>query len=559
MTDAGSIDHRRYRRRILGWGLLVLAVAFAVPAVFALRWVEDDLESRVPEALADAGIEGVQASFSGQDGTLLCETPLADSANAVEVAGDVDGVRSIGVDASCTASAADAGVGDQPTDTSADDADDADDAGDDVIEGSDEPVATIEEVEPDVETIAGVIADDPQFRQLSSLLTRTGLDDTLAVGGPFTMLAPTDDAFDVTFEALGADAFQDFVSDEDRMRALLLHHVTTGALGSSDFDAGPLTMLDGTTVAVTRDDTDALTFTSGDVVARPVDADQVDIEVGNGYLHAIDRVLPASVIADEADQTAMGLVLELGADRVVLAGVVTSQAQRSVIVSALQTAVGGADLVDELIVDATSLMTDAEVDRVGAILGAFPDQLSAGLVTVDQNGVRLTGVVVDDAAGDAVRALAEELGVTVDLSVGEQSDDPNVDTEAIDELQRALDELVLDSPIEFEADSTEIAESSADAVDEAAALVLAVQAEVGDALLVTIVGHTDSDGDADRNLLISEGRALRVRDELVAARVSETVLVGEGRGETEPVIGPDGQEAKDASRRVEFVVGVAPR
>ena len=75
-----------------------------------------------------------------------------------------------------------------------------------------------------------------------------------------------------------------------------------------------------------------------------------------------------------------------------------------------------------------------------------------------------------------------------------------------------------------------------------------------DGVDIVIVGHTDTDGSADSNQLLSEGRATTVRDALVARGLDEAALTAEGRGESEPVLAEDGTEDKAASRRVEFVV-----
>lgn len=604
MTDAGSIDHRRYRRRILGWGLLVLIIAFAVPAVFAVRWVQDDLERRVPEALADVGVSGVEASFTGQDGTLRCETALADPGTAVVVAEDVYGVRTVDLDSSClngVESADDAASTDGSDGALTGDADGTDDVSEtsdasDVSESSDASDASVasdtantsdtsdsaggtvivtttapapESTVPDQETIADVIAADPQFSQLSTLLQETGLTDTLGVGGPFTVLAPTDDAFDATFDAVGADAFQEFVSDEEQLRSVLLHHVAPGAIAAADFVEGPLTMLDGSTVDVGRTETGDPTFASGAVVATTADPAQLDIDASNGVIHAIDQVLPASVIDDGSTGPTPGLSIELGTGRIVMTGTVASQAQRGVLLSAAQMVVDDDDLLDELSVDTTSPVTDADADRAAAIVPTFPAQLLGGVISADADGVRLAGVVVDDDAETAVASLASEQGVAFDLSVREQAELPEDTEMTIAEVQDRVDTAIDGRSIEFEPDSTDLAAESEELLGDIASALVALDNDAGDGdgdgvgdvvlpddLVIAIVGHTDSDGDADRNLLISEGRALRVREVLIELGAAERLLVAEGRGETEPVLDAEGLEDKDASRRVEFVVRI---
>src|SRR5215212_2531939 len=91
----------RYRRRIIATGLIATRALYSIGAPIFNNRIEDDLERRVPEELADAGFDGVIAEFSGQDGTLHCRAALSDPEAAGELAYDVWGVRAITVDRSC--------------------------------------------------------------------------------------------------------------------------------------------------------------------------------------------------------------------------------------------------------------------------------------------------------------------------------------------------------------------------------------------------------------------------------------------------------------------------
>lgn len=73
---------------------------------------------------------------------------------------------------------------------------------------------------------------------------------------------------------------------------------------------------------------------------------------------------------------------------------------------------------------------------------------------------------------------------------------------------------------------------------------------------ITIIGHTDSDGDEATNLDLSKRRAESVKKALVKDfNVDGSLLAADGRGETEPVTGNDTPQSKANNRRVEFVVG----
>jgi len=84
--------------------------------------------------------------------------------------------------------------------------------------------------------------------------------------------------------------------------------------------------------------------------------------------------------------------------------------------------------------------------------------------------------------------------------------------------------------------------------------------EISEALLedleinLNIIGHTDSDGDEENNIMLSEQRAQAVKNILVSKfNINEERLQTEGKGETEPVDNNTTTEGKSNNRRVEFV------
>ena len=101
MSAVSPVSPRRYRRRILALGALVFAFAFAVGAAIFIPIVQNDLEDRVEAELIDHDIVGVTASFSGQDGTLVCAEPLDDPERALELAAGLWGVRAVSLDRTC--------------------------------------------------------------------------------------------------------------------------------------------------------------------------------------------------------------------------------------------------------------------------------------------------------------------------------------------------------------------------------------------------------------------------------------------------------------------------
>jgi uncharacterized surface protein with fasciclin (FAS1) repeats len=120
------------------------------------------------------------------------------------------------------------------------------------------------------------------FSTLVAAVTAAGLVDTLKSAGPFTVFAPTDDAF----AALPVGTVEDLVKPEnkDKLTAILLLHVLPGKVMAADVSGqvmDPATA-GGDTVHV--DGTNGVTVNGAKVVTA-------DIGCSNGVIHVIDAVL----------------------------------------------------------------------------------------------------------------------------------------------------------------------------------------------------------------------------------------------------------------------------
>ncbi len=116
-----------------------------------------------------------------------------------------------------------------------------------------------------------------------------GLDTDLAGTGPYTVFAPTDDAFN----KLDPEVLKALLADKDLLTKILRHHMVDGAVNAEDLTEGNLTALDGTTILVAT-----ATDITLDKTVRPVDT---DIAASNGVLHTIDTVL----LPPDMDPTAL--------------------------------------------------------------------------------------------------------------------------------------------------------------------------------------------------------------------------------------------------------------
>jgi len=121
-----------------------------------------------------------------------------------------------------------------------------------------------------------------QFNTLAAALTAAGLVDTLKGPGPFTVFAPTDEAF----AALPAGTVENLLKPEnkDQLVAILTYHVVAGKVMAADVvELTEAETVNGAMVAV-KVDSDNVMINNAEVTA-------VDIEASNGVIHVIDTVL----------------------------------------------------------------------------------------------------------------------------------------------------------------------------------------------------------------------------------------------------------------------------
>ena len=548
MAPPPSRSASRYRRRVLLIGGAFALLLYVIGAPIFNGRIEDDLERRVPDELAEAGFDGVLASFSGQDGTLRCDQPLDDPEAAVDAAFDVWGVRAIELDRSCrvnraptietttTTAVADDAAGDDATDPepSEDDV-----LGDDVAE---EPVATTAPAtttttvpEPDFDTIVEIIASSPELSLLAVLGEEAAIGDVVAGEDEVTLFAPTDAAFD----ALPADVIARLRSEPELLRRVLVHHAIAGAVVSEELTSGAVETLDGGSVEIVVTDA-AITIDDATVTAA-------DIVAANGIVHVIDRVLvPADVdLSPPAPQAEVAARFADGG--VVLEGVVATEVVRAVLADAATAGVGAAGVVDQLTVDPDSGLDLATAESLGGLVTAMVGNLLSGVAGFDGTALYVTGAYLTEADRDAMLAAAEAASVEADLMPRPEA----TEEDAVD-LEAELNEFVAANPILFEQSSATLTPASDAVLD---GIVQRVQQFGG--VSITIEGHTDSDGVPIENVVLSQLRALAVRDALIARGLDEATLTAEGFGSERPIL-VDGVEDKAASRRVEFRVVTEP-
>jgi transforming growth factor-beta-induced protein len=129
-------------------------------------------------------------------------------------------------------------------------------------------------------TVVDLALDNNNFSILVEAVVKANLVETLSGPGPFTIFAPTNAAFEELFNALGISGIADLTADQ--LTPILLYHVVSGNVRSTDLTAGSVETLNGS-VVIALSPTPTINGTSN-IVAT-------DVQATNGVVHVIDEVL----------------------------------------------------------------------------------------------------------------------------------------------------------------------------------------------------------------------------------------------------------------------------
>ena len=142
------------------------------------------------------------------------------------------------------------------------------------------------------QTIVDVATDTGSHDTLVAALNHVGLVDTLNGDGPFTVFAPTDQAF--TDAEINLDDY-DTDAKNDTLRDILLFHVISGAAVDS------ANVTDGMTAEAANGDTLTFTVTNDSVSVGDATVTTADVGASNGIIHVIDKILlpPADEPVDD--------------------------------------------------------------------------------------------------------------------------------------------------------------------------------------------------------------------------------------------------------------------
>ena len=116
------------------------------------------------------------------------------------------------------------------------------------------------------------------FKTLAVALKAADLVNTLKGKGPYTVFAPTDEAF-AKIPKADLDAL---LANKEKLSAVLTYHVVPGKVMAKDVKAGDVATVNGKTIKIT---------TANGVVVNTSKVTATDIDASNGVIHVIDSVL----------------------------------------------------------------------------------------------------------------------------------------------------------------------------------------------------------------------------------------------------------------------------
>jgi uncharacterized surface protein with fasciclin (FAS1) repeats len=130
------------------------------------------------------------------------------------------------------------------------------------------------------QTVVDIAASAGSFNTLTAALKAAGLVEVLEGKGPFTVFAPTDEAFAALPEGTVEKLLQP--ENKDELVKILTYHVVPGAVMSTDLKAGEVATVEGSPVTIQL---------GKSVKVNDARVVKADIKASNGVIHVIDKVI----------------------------------------------------------------------------------------------------------------------------------------------------------------------------------------------------------------------------------------------------------------------------
>jgi OmpA-OmpF porin, OOP family len=271
---------------------------------------------------------------------------------------------------------------------------------------------------------------------------------------------------------------------------------------------------------------------------------------GREAIAAALRNLPEGYSVTENAVSAPPYVFQVNKDPVAstltFTGYVPDNAAHAALIEAARRKFLNEKIVDHL--KASVGAPNGFANAVTAALGAL-SRLSTGSLTISDREVKLSGDAFYEVAAEEIRAgLAGELpqGWRANTEVSTRPPASAVDATV---CQQLFAELLAIGKIRFVSGQANIDNDSRGLMDRLVEIALRCPSAS-----LEISGHTDTDGDGEANMRLSERRAQAVLEYMLRAGLPGDRLVAVGHGEEQPVASNDTAEGKAQNRRIEFTV-----
>lgn len=136
------------------------------------------------------------------------------------------------------------------------------------------------------QTIVEIASGDERFSILVEAVVKAELVDALNASGPYTVFAPTNDAFESLFATLGVSGISDLTKDQ--LTPILLYHVVSGEVLAADVKTGKVPTLND------KSDLNVKVSKKGVSIDGSSKVIITDIMASNGVIHVVDAVLVPS-------------------------------------------------------------------------------------------------------------------------------------------------------------------------------------------------------------------------------------------------------------------------
>ena len=489
------------RGRVVVAVVVTVAAGFAAGAVWAIPVIQRDLVGKAADRIAAVGVSGVIVSFSGQDATVTCTSPLKDLPAVKAAVLDIKGVRTVGFGNGCATTTS------TPTGSTT--------AGNGTGAGANSVPDSATTVTP----VVNLAADGK--------VTISGRVDTAAQSDAIVAAAITSFGSTNVTVALTTNAQAGNQSDAIVNQFVSLIVVFAGRLksGTAGVAGGKLSIK-----GVANDST---AFSALTIAAKNAGVAKADIALSLDASEVISATKITAVFAD---------------NKMTITGTVGTREQKLALFHAANDVLSVRDVTDSVtLADQPAAVADADqmaVEDLGVLIRAIPANLLSGEVGYNGTDLRATGVYLNEESKLVFEAVAKGIGVRPTLTArpdGGQSEAAS--------MQQQLNDYAAANPFLFTSNTPDLLGGSETLLDRVAEITKEFKGT-----FIEVQGHTDNEGDAIRNLNLSQARADVIVYELVKRGIPPEQLFARGYGETRPKVPNDTAANRAINRRVEFVV-----